>query len=359
MLKLLTATARNRWLQFYKEIISSKNESLFATVLRAVLRIASLFYLFCVIVRIKCYQFGLFKIYRPEAFVISIGNITAGGTGKTPFTIFLARQLKQVAVLTRGYKSQAECDGSLIKVTDTCTVSQVGDEALLIKKKVPGCSVYVCPQRSLAAERAVLDGARFLLLDDGMQHCRIARDINICLIDALNPFGYGYLLPRGLLREPLSMLKRADLLVITRAAKKDTEALEQQLQAYSKAPIVKVDMQVDSIVDLYGNRLTLEPGTKVALFSAIGCPEGFYETVASLDLEIIEAEELPDHETFDLETLRQFYNKVKKKGASHLLCTEKDSVKLAPSELPIACVLVQMKILSGQDQLFNLLPKFC
>ena len=188
-----------------------------------------------------------------------------------------------------------------------------------------------------------------------MQHLKLERDVNICLIDANNPFGYGYLLPRGLLREPVSSLMRADLVIITNASS-SVEALENELHAYTKAPIAKAIASIDGVYDLQDQPVALPRGVKVALFSGIGNPQAFHDTVASMGLVIAAERELRDHEAMTLDALHEFVAMAMERGASYILCTEKDAVKVPPGVYgPIAYVRMSMQIISGEEHLTALL----
>ena len=190
-------------------------------------------YLFKAIVLLRSflYRKGIFKSHRLPCKVISIGNITVGGTGKTPVTCLIARYLKdagcRVTVLSRGYRAQGGTE-PLIVSDDKHVIAGpeiAGDEAVMLAHKLPGVPVLAGKNRFLLGQRAVHDfSAQAVLLDDGFQHYPLQRDLDIVLINARNPFGNGFLLPRGTLREPLSALSRAPLIVLTKV--EETTGLE-------------------------------------------------------------------------------------------------------------------------------------
>jgi tetraacyldisaccharide 4'-kinase len=340
---------------FYIQLISNQKQGLICSVLKGALFLFSCIYEQGIKLRKLLYQKGYKKQYRPQAFTISIGNITAGGTGKTPFTIFLAQKLMEqykLAVLTRGYKSKTESATAPIVIQEKAIYDDVGDEACVLARKLPQIPIYVGKDRTASAKLAVENGAEILLLDDGMQHLKLYRDLEIVIIDAQNPFGYGYLLPRGLLREPISALARADLVVINRASLIDKSSdLEALVRDKTLAPIMKTDMIFAGTYDMQGEKVELVKGTKVALFCAIGNPRSFYELVKRLGLEIVHYKYLVDHAEFDEMALEAFAETSHALGASYLICTEKDIVKLSPHQectLPILSLRVQLQVLDGQ-----------
>ncbi len=313
----------------------------------------SLIYGAVVITRRWLYQNRVLKRYRPRAHVISIGNITAGGTGKTPCTILLAELLskKRVAILLRGYHSQSESEGA-VRVTAQQSFHTVGDEAALLYKRIPNAAIYVGKKRTRSAEQAVKEGAEVLIMDDGFQHLAIERDIDICLVDATNPFGHGFLLPRGLLREPLSALRYADIVCITRA-EQDTTLLQQKIKTITQSPIIVTRMKVEGLFDQDDHPVACAPAAPVALFSGIGNPKSFYESASSLGLHIVLRYELADHEAIEEALLQELAEKACSVGAQFLVCTEKDRVKLEKIALPLPVVTLRiaMEVIEGQEVL--------
>ena len=196
----------------YRKLISGQSAGLSAVLLRFLLSIAGWIYQLVVDLRKFLYSKGCLKVHRANAPVISVGNLTVGGTGKTPLVIWLCKQIisdskfqisnSQCAILTRGYKTKERA---------------LSNEVAIFTESCPEANVVVNPDRVAGATEAVGKlGAKVLILDDGFQHRQLARDLDIVTIDATRPFGYGKLLPAGLLREPVDALKRADAVVITR-----------------------------------------------------------------------------------------------------------------------------------------------
>jgi len=337
--------------KFYFDSISKTKSGIVAAFCRAMFLVLSGFYASGVYLRGFFYK----KPYRPNAFTISIGNIVAGGTGKTPFVIFLARQLKSVAILLRGYKAEVEDAKIPFMFQKEAPVALVGDEAALIAKNVPEAKIFCSKKKAASALMADGYGLRYLVIDDGMQHKALARDLDIVMLDSENPFGYGYLLPRGLLREPLSALSRADLIVITCRNGHDIRAEDEALlRQYTKASVCKVRFRPEGIFDLQGTSHHLPVGTKVGLFCAIAKPEQFVESVRLLGLDVVYTKFFTDHATVTEIELQKMVEEAKRLGADRLITTEKDMVKLATS-LPILYLKVGIEMMTPSiwDEFYN------
>jgi tetraacyldisaccharide 4'-kinase len=266
--------------------------------------------------------------------VISVGNLTVGGAGKTPVTLCLARRLaargRRPAVLSRGYGRRSR---EPLEVTAESAVEAAGDEPLLLARR--GCRVFVGPRRAALAALAVQRGADVLLLDDGLQHHGLARDLDVIVADASNPFGNGRLLPAGPLREPVSALRRVrhGLVWLTHCElPRDPRTAE--LRAFPA-----VESTYDADADLRGKR--------VFLFAGIARPERLLETVRALGGEIAGVRWFRDHYRFtaqDLVALRRLA------GGALPVTTEKDLVRIA-DPAGIVAVRVDVRILRGEDVL--------
>ena len=217
--------------QAFRNLVSGRSRGFSPVILRAVLRIASWPYYLIVALRNLMYSKGRLNVHRADAVVISVGNITTGGTGKTPLVIWLCDFLHQkglrCAILTRGYKLGK---------------NRLSDEAAILTRSCPEAKVIVNPDRVAGAAEAVRKfNAQVLVMDDGFQHRRLHRDLDIVTIDGLLPFGFGKSLPAGLLREPLNGLKRAHAFVITRcdqASEADLAAIEERLRILNPEALV-------------------------------------------------------------------------------------------------------------------------
>jgi len=290
--------------------------------------------------------------YKAKIPVISIGNIVAGGTGKTPFTIMLARSLEDVAILTRGYKSKLENSaGTLIDAHSSSDT--VGDEALLLARHLPNAKVYVGKKRVEAAKKVESTSLRVIILDDGFQHRALARDLDIVLIDCQNPFGGSHLLPLGMLREPLNNLKRADLIVLNRVERAhDVQAIKDAVRTYTQAPIIQTKMIYQGVKTLMGEPITLPPH-KVGLFCGLGNPQQFKDFVEAQGFQVVATKFLGDHEAMSEQALQDLYRQV----GVPLLCTEKDGVKLKPSKIPVYTVSAELQVTAGKNHLENMIQR--
>ncbi len=246
------------------------------------------------------------SVTRVDAHVVSFGNLTAGGTGKTPAVIERARKEladdHRVAVLTRGYGSPdrtAPVDSESIEEKDW--YSLLGDEAALTLKKAPGVVVIKDPDRVAGARTAIAKyDCEVLLLDDGFQYTRLARDENVLLIDAANPFGNGALLPRGILREPIAAMARATQVVLTRCDQAaDVETLVETVYAHAPdVPIRKTQHAPETLWNIKENceiPVSELAGKEITAACAIGHPESFFKTLEDLGATIAERLTFPDH----------------------------------------------------------------
>lgn len=254
--------------------------------------------------------------------VISVGNVTVGGTGKTPMVSYLVQRLaamgRRPGVAARGYGAGSE---------------RANDEQRVIERQCPGIAYAADPDRVAAARRLVDLGVDVIVLDDGFQHRRLARDLDIVLIDATCPFGYGRLLPRGLLREPVSSLRRAHLIAITRADQAPAEQVErlvERLKATApEAAVVRCRHAPTGLCRLDGSvaEERLE-ALSVYLCAGIAHPAAFVRTVESTGARVIGVQWWPDHHRYTAGEVRQVIAAARSAGARAVLTTEKDAVKL-------------------------------
>lgn len=303
----------------------------------------SLPYLAAASARNFLYDRGIIVPQRSKVPVISIGNLTAGGTGKTPFTVMLAGMLmragRRVAVVSRGYRRERPSreptlvsDGQDIK----CKAAESGDEPFIIARKLlgsggSGAMVIVCADRRAAAEMAVSLGAEAVILDDGFQHRRLHRDLDIVLLDAEKPLDNGLLLPAGRLREGPWSLRRADVVVLTRSA---GGAIPERLRDRLKpgAPIYHsrhVPLPLARIEDWRsGKRADGPVGVtgKVLLFSGIALPDSFRKSAEESGLRVGHHLSFPDHHRYSRADLERIATKGKSFDA--LVTTEKDAIRL-------------------------------
>lgn len=296
------------------------------------------------------YDRGFFKIHRANAYVVSIGNIVCGGTGKTPFLCMLADLIKEhvpIAILTRGYRSAIEQGKTSIQISQdekiTYPVEQCGDEPYLIATHT-GCSVFVGKDRVQSAKMASENGYKILLLDDGMQHRRLYRNEEIVLLDAKDLWGQGSFIPGGLLRDEPKRLKTADLIVVGSTLDvSHRKKIEKEITYYTKAPIVFVarDYHIDLI-----------SGAHIGVFCGIAKPSQFEEALKQLGFHVVDRFYTADHILPSYDELASFAERCRQSGAIALVCTEKDFVKLKKDHvfsLPVICLHMQMNIVEGGD----------
>jgi len=284
--------------------------------------------------------------------VISVGNLTVGGTGKTPLVIDLVQRLDRLGftpvVVSRGYGA---------------ALGEPNDEERLIRRQVPGVVCLADADRRRAGELAWRQfGADVIVLDDGFQHRRLGRQLDIVVVDATCPFGYGRLLPRGLLREPVAGLARAGLIVISRCdqvSRLRLSQVEARVRALAPAAaVLRCRHRVTGVERLDGTLLALEPtGKRAVVFAGIGRPQAFLDTVRSLGAEVVAQRWWPDHHRYrrgDIEGLLQ-----SRRLPAHdlLLTTAKDAIKLARlgglEHAPIGVVQVAIEFLDGGGDLLR------
>jgi tetraacyldisaccharide 4'-kinase len=313
------------------------------------------------------YRCGLAKRKRLHAAVISVGNITVGGTGKTPLVLYLADKLKQqnkkVAVLTRGYrrkkKGLVELSG---ETTSKTNWKDSGDEPYLLAQRLIDVPIIVGRRRDRAGEYAVAKfGSEILILDDGFQHWRLSRDSDIVVIDSSNPFGNGKLLPAGILREPLAALKRADLFVLTKTDQAENKAgLIARLRKHNpEAELVESVYQIRSVKNLAdGSSLDIERlrNRKTLAFSGIGNPSSFENSLKQLKVRILRHRVFRDHYAYGRKDIMELIKQARALEADFIITTEKDSVRIPlvkSSEVPFYVLKIDLKITSGEETLLK------
>ncbi len=291
-----------------------------------------------VALRLALYRRGLLAVRGAARPVVSVGNVAAGGTGKTPFVRWLAGELlrrgRHPSILTRGYGRGSR--GTVV-VSDGrgtfATVADSGDEPALLARALPSVPIVADAQRRDAAARAETLGTPvdLHLLDDGFSHVALARDVDVVLLDATAPDAGGALLPAGRLREPLSSLARADLLVVTKTEQSDPgPALEIARRFAPGVPVYRARTEVLGVTGRDGLPVEpgdLPPGTAVAV-AGIARPEAFGATLASIGIEPVELLSFRDHEPYGPASVGRIERTLEESGATAVVTTEKDAVKL-------------------------------
>jgi tetraacyldisaccharide 4'-kinase len=281
--------------------------------------------------RLALYQRGTFHTTKLDRPVISVGNMTAGGTGKTPLVEWVARIVatagKNVCILTRGYgrenpqRQVVVSDGKTILATPR----EAGDEPYLLATKLLGSAAVICNADRISAGRYAIEslGAECFVLDDGFQHLRLARDLNIVTIDATNPWGGGQLLPYGRLREPISNLSRADCIVITRTDQAENlDVLNAEIRALVRENPPSVCHSTMKPVR------SLLPTGPAAAFCAVGNPTSFFRQLKQADYEVVLEKSFADHHAYTQNDVDELIRAATRAGATSLITTAKDAVKL-------------------------------
>ncbi|MDB2525443.1 tetraacyldisaccharide 4'-kinase [Mariniblastus sp.] len=285
--------------------------------------------------------------------VISVGNLTTGGTGKTPMVIWIAKQLRsnglRVALVSRGYGSENR-DG----------VDGPNDEALEMEHRLPDVPHLQDPDRYRMTQiaRHELD-SEIIVLDDAFQHRQLARNLDIVLIDATAPFGFNRLLPRGLLREPLDGLSRADLIVLTRIhliSIPNRNTIVQKIKRYApNTAIAETQTRASHLLQFDGQteEISKLEGQPIFFFCGIGNPENFKLSLERLDCKIVGSVSYADHYHYQRSDLEHIGDSAKSNGATLIICTHKDLVKLGTNRLggiPVYAMVVDVEFVSGEKE---------
>ncbi len=309
-----------------------------STLLKILIFPLYLIYLFLINLRNFLYSAGYFKAKKLNKPVISAGNITAGGTGKTPFTIMLSELIinefgLKPCILSRGYKRDKE--GEIRIVEEDCSFVKCGDEPVLIKRRLKdkGCVIVGKNRHESAMKHGEECNCEVYILDDGFQHRKLSRDIDICLVDCSNPFGNGKIIPYGILREPVSELKRADIIVLTRAKyAKNITLLRKSIEEINrKAVLFEADLEISHFYLPVKDRIiALEDmqGKKVVSFSAIGNPLSFKADLITAGLNVVKSFSFKDHVVPSREKLEKLNAVANELKVDYIVATEKDWVKL-------------------------------
>ncbi|MDR2812281.1 MAG: tetraacyldisaccharide 4'-kinase [Puniceicoccales bacterium] len=372
----------DKFAQFIADVLYDRRTTLVAKVLGAVLLPFSFMFLLIVKIRVWLYRKRLLYSQSLGCHVIVVGNITMGGTGKTPVAEYLARLLlamgRKPAIISRGYKSKSESsyrkflrwlthspdkppkivsDGERVLLDSEIA----GDEPYMLAKNLKGVPVIVDKDRIKAGRYAIKRfGSDVLILDDGYQYLRLRSTLRMVLIDRNNPFGNYRLIPRGILREPLSHLDRASCIFLTKSNGTRNYELEQEIHSVNYGiQIVECCHQSCHLVSQgEAEILPLEilREKKVAIFCAIASPEGFEQFIASLGANIIYKKRYIDHHRFTNAELSSINERAK--SADFLIATEKDAVRIASDfkfSIPFFYMRVRVQFLRNEHWVRHLL----
>ena len=324
--------------------------------------------------RNSLYKKGAFKSFSLGVKCVSVGNITVGGTGKTPLVAFIAEILaennEQVGILTRGYgrenpkKRVLVSDGEKI----LAEARAAGDEPFELAGKLLGKAVITADANRVSAGNWAREkfGITAFVLDDAFQHLRVRRDLDIVCVDATNAFGNGKLLPAGILREPLKNLDRADVIVITRAnLAEDVSNLKSEIRKYNRhCPIFITKNKISNLIDLEKFPAAAQDSQRTnqnrqqftdncLAFCALGNPESFFEQLRRENFNLAVTQKFPDHHFYTSNDIEKLLGKARKHEAKILLTTAKDAVKLKDLKFDIPCFVVESELIFDDEDEFR------
>ena len=296
------------------------------------------------------------KPVKLKSKVISVGNITVGGSGKTSIAGFIAEYLirhgHKTAIVARGYK-RPNMNPIVISSDHPFSWEDCGDEPAALARSIPGLSIYVDSNKTRAAQRASDDGIEYIIIDDGFQHRQLFRDRNLVCLDGTNPFGNGHLLPAGILREPKKSLKRADAIIIV---DKSLEAKIGEWNLPVHIPIFEAGKMVVGIKSIDGKTSNLV-GKKVIGFCGLGNPNSFHISLNSIGCEIGELLTFRDHYIYKKSNIEKITKMCKTKKCDGAVTTLKDAVKLEkiwPADIPLYYLEITIKLVN-EAEFFKLL----
>jgi tetraacyldisaccharide 4'-kinase len=382
-----------RWLEEFEEfaidVILERRYGKRALLLRWLLYSLSWVFRGVVQARLWLYRKRFLRAMSPGCLVISIGNLTVGGTGKTPVVEKFARTLqdngRRVAILSRGYKAKRPPllrrlqrrwlgmerrkprivhDGRRLLLDSRFA----GDEPFMLARSLKDVIVLVDKDRVRAALHAVREmKCDTLLLDDGMQYLPLKNRLEICLIDRQAPFGNEFLLPRGTLREPPKNLRRASCIFITKSDGTDNTALKERIRLYNRtAEIIECSHQPLYLQGLYGGEkkpLEFLAGKYIGAISGIARPESFEDKLTALGAKLELSKRFADHHRFTPEEIHEFVERCARRDLDCIVTTEKDSVRFPyyyeNLPLPIYFLRVEIEILTGKESWESLVERIC
>ena len=375
--------------QFAVDVILERRWGFRAAIFRYFLYLLSGFYRLGVKIRLWWFDSRLGSVHALGCLVISVGNLTVGGTGKTPVVELFARELtkrgRKVAVLSRGYKSQpAPFQQKLADrfrplerrhpprvVTDGRSLlldsNMAGDEPFMLAQNLKDVLVLVDKDRVKSGLYAIQKfGCDTLLLDDGLQFLRLKERIDIVLVDSETPFANRHLLPRGLLREPPSELRRANIIFITKCDGRDLSDLRGELRRYNRhAELVECAHRPIHLEEIYTHEikpLEFLKDLRIGAISGIARPESFENGLKKLGVELIYSRRYADHHRFGESEIGKMFERSKARGARAVITTEKDTVRfprLGKRPLPVYFLRVEIEIIRGQEAFERCIAKMC
>jgi len=365
-------------------VISRETRGRRATCLRGLLKTLSWLFGLLVQIRLLLYKHRILRASTLGCQVISVGNVTVGGTGKTPIVETFARSLQQkgrkVAILSRGYKSRKTpfwekllkkeerlprvvSDGERLLLNSDLA----GDEPYMLASNLPDVVVLVDKDRVKSGKYAIRTfGCDTLVLDDGFQYLKLQHRLDIVLVDATNPFGYNRVLPRGLLREPMRNLRRAGFIFITKCPPEGAPELKEKLRGLNPhAEISECRHSSKYLENLYTREraeLRYLQGKNVAAVSGIAVPQSFENGLRTLGAEIVFHAQYADHHRYTQQEIIETINRAVEAGAELIVTTEKDAVRfplLDRCDLPVLFLRVEIEMLSGAEAFKDWIDRIC
>lgn len=373
----------NYLVKLIKDPGDDRNQPAGIRLLLSLLKGVSFVFAGVVSVRYFLYRTGIMRRYPLGIQVISIGNVTAGGTGKTPVTEIFARTLaaegRKVAILSRGYRRKEApwwqrvftqviepplvvSDGKRVQL-DSATG---GDEPYMLASNLPGVAVVVDRNRVKAGRYAIKRlGCDTIILDDGFQYQKLKHSVEVVLVDSTNPFGNGNMLPRGILREPAGNLKRADIIFLTKC-RGDVSGVKREIRKYNDtAEIVACNHAPKVLKDVWSRQeypLSWLEGKKLCTLSGIASPKGFENSLRGLGAKVVWCDRYADHHRYDSSEVLYALNRTADMGADALVTTEKDAVRFPRLETtPVRCLYLRIaiEILEGAESFTQIINRIC
>lgn len=374
---------------YFLTVIEDRRQGFLPSFLQGLLKYLSFLYASIMQVRLWLFEHGIFRHHTLGCQVISIGNLTFGGTGKTPIVEVFARALqkkgRKVAILSRGYKKTEPTLGEKLRgmvsfsknahpprlVSDGKRLlldsEMSGDEPFMLASNLPEVCVLVDKNRVKAGRYAIQKlGCDTLILDDGFQYLAMKHRMDIVLVDRTNPFGNGYVLPRGILRESYRNIRRASFIFITKSKGDGSAELKKQLRTLNPdAEIAECRHCPKFFQDVYtGERKPLQfvQGLDIAAISGIAVPKGFEDELVRLGGRLLYHKRFTDHHRYTQQEIIDMINKSIQRGAKAIVTTEKDAVrfpKIARRDIPIYYLRVEIELLSGAEDFYDCISRIC
>ena len=333
-------------IKYYNKAIDETEKGFILFLFRGILFVLSLFYRAGIEVVNILYRTGIKKQYKVSVPVVSVGNLTLGGTGKTPFSVFVAKYYKSIglkpAILTRGY----------------------GNDENKMLGKIPDVDVFVGQDRIKSSEIAISNGNNILILDDGFQHRRIKRDLDIVILNSENPFSNEEVFPRGMLREPIKSMDRADMVILSKVDRlneeKISELCKEVKDRFNKDIFATFKYRMEKVIDFDGKVVSKDVflGKKSVLVSGIGDPNYFHHIARIIGIQIIDTYVYSDHYPYTQDDIDFLNDECEKKGADVIFMTEKDFIKIQSFKLTqikdkIRIMCVEVEIEKNEENLIR------